>query len=293
MSASRLLTPVARILLFLQAALILTGGAVRLTGSGLGCPTWPECTYDSIAPEAGQVEGAFHAWIEFGNRLITVFVTLIALAMIIIVKKAKRRDLTLLALSQIGGVFAQIILGGITVLTHLNPIAVAAHFMPSIILIAAAQSLVTRSYRPRIEPVRSPLIYFHTALTFIVIAAGTLVTGAGPHSGDADSPRLDIPIATLAARHGYLVVELLLFTLLAIYWKFPGRNAEMQRRLIIFLGVTIAQGLVGLFQYFNGVPALLVALHLLGTSLLWIAAWQVRLTMFYDFSQTLRREKSK
>jgi len=290
MSSSRLLLPVARTLLFLQAALVLSGGAVRLTGSGLGCPTWPECTYDSFTPEAGQIEGAFHAWIEFGNRLITIVVTLIALVMIILVKKAKRKDLTLLSLAQLGGVFAQIILGGITVLTNLNPIAVAAHFMPSIVLIAAARSLVVRIRFERIEPVRSPLIYFHTALAFIVIAAGTLVTGAGPHSGDTESPRLDIPIATLAAKHAYIVIELILFTLLAIYWKFPGRTAEMQRRLIIFLVTALAQGLIGVFQYFNGVPALLVAAHLLGTSLLWIAAWNVQLTMFYDFGKK-RTEK--
>jgi cytochrome c oxidase assembly protein subunit 15 len=141
MLATRALTPVARLLLALQALLVLTGGAVRVTGSGLGCPTWPECTADSYFPVEGQAEGAFHAWIEFGNRLLTFALLFAAIAMIAVVLRAGRRDLRLLALAQIAGIFGQGILGGITVLTKLNPISVASHFILSIILIAAAQSL--------------------------------------------------------------------------------------------------------------------------------------------------------
>ena len=273
MTASRALTPVARLLLALQAILVLTGGAVRVTGSGLGCPTWPECTTDSYTPVAGQAEGAFHAWIEFGNRLLTFLLFFAALAIVALVIRAKRKDLRLLALSQIAGIFGQAILGGITVLTKLNPFAVASHFILSIILIAAAHSLLIRSQADRnLNPHRVKFIQIHTALTFIVIAAGTLVTGAGPHAGDSETPRLNIAITTITAIHGNLVIALLVLTIVGIYKKFDGFAPDAQRHLIIFLGVALAQGVVGYAQY------------LLGSSLLWIAAWRIRLTQFYTFT---------
>jgi len=284
MFATRALTPVARLLLALQALLVLTGGAVRVTGSGLGCPTWPECTADSYTPVDGQAEGAFHAWIEFGNRLLTFLLFFAAVAVVILVIRTKRRDLRLLALSQIGGIFGQAILGGITVLTKLNPFAVASHFLLSIILIAASHSLLTRSHSERIaNPVRVPFIQIHTALTFFVIAVGTLVTGAGPHAGDSETPRLNIAISTITALHGYLVVALLAITILGIYKKFPGYSIDAQKYLIVFLAIALLQGVVGYAQYLLGVPELLVIIHLLGSSLLWIAAWRIRATQFYTF----------
>ncbi len=286
MTAARALTPVARLLLGLQALLVLTGGAVRVTGSGLGCPTWPECTADSYTPVAGQPEGAFHAWIEFGNRLLTFLLFFAALAIVILVVRAKRRDLRLLALSQIAGIFGQAIVGGITVLTKLNPFAVASHFILSIILIAAAHSLLMRSKAERIAaPVRVRFIQLHTALTFIVIVAGTLVTGAGPHAGDSETPRLDIAIQTVTAIHGYLVISLLALTIVGIYKKFNGYADDAQRHLIIFLAIALAQGVVGYAQYLLGVPEVLVIIHLLGSSILWIAAWRIRLTQFYTLTQ--------
>ena len=265
---------------------MLTGGTVRVTESGMGCPTWPECTYDSFTPVPGQAEGAFHAWIEFGNRLLTFLLLFAALAVMILVIRAKRGDLRLLALAQIGGIFGQGILGGITVLTHLNPLSVAAHFVLSIVLIAGAHTLVTRSHAKRIDkPDRSPLIQLHMVLTFVVIAVGTLVTGAGPHAGDSDAPRLQIKIATITTIHGFLVIALLLYTIFGIYKKFPGALEESQRWLIIFLAVSLAQGLIGYIQYLNGVPEALVIAHLLGSVLVWIAAWRVRLTQYYTFDK--------
>lgn len=282
MTAIRALTPVARLLLALQALLVLTGGAVRVTGSGLGCPTWPECTADSYTPVAGQAEGALRAWIEFGNRLLTFALFFTAVAMVILVIRAGRRDLRLLAFSQIAGIFGQAILGGITVLTKLNPFAVASHFILSILLIAASHTLLIRSESTRIEiPLRSPFIAAHTLLSFIVIAVGTLVTGAGPHAGDAETPRLDIPVATIATIHGFLVVALILLTIAGIYKRFNNFAFDTQRYLIIFLAIALAQGVIGYAQYLLGVPEGLVALHLLGSSILWIAAWRVRLTQFY------------
>lgn len=285
MSATRALAPVARLLLALQALLVLTGGAVRVTGSGLGCPTWPECTTDSYFPVEGQAEGAFHAWIEFGNRLLTFALLFAAIAMVVVVLRSGRRDLRLLAASQIAGIFGQGVLGGITVLTNLNPISVASHFILSIILIAAAQSLLTRTRAVKIDnPKKSRYLTFHTLLTFIVIAAGTLVTGAGPHAGDSESPRLDIAVELVAGIHGYLVLLLILLTIAGIYKRFDNFADNTQKLLSIFLAITLAQGVVGYAQYLLGVPEGLVILHLLGSSILWIAAWRVRLTQFYIFN---------
>jgi len=286
MLATRALTPVARLLLALQALLVLTGGAVRVTGSGLGCPTWPECTADSYFPVEGQAEGAFHAWIEFGNRLLTFALLFAAIAMVAVVLRAGRKDLRLLALGQIAGIFGQGILGGITVLTKLNPISVASHFILSIILIAAAQSLLTRTRSVKVaQPKRSHYLTAHTLLTFIVIVAGTLVTGAGPHAGDSETPRLDIAVELVAGIHGYLVVVLILLTLIGIYKRFSNFADSTQRLLAIFLAITLAQGVIGYVQYLLGVPEGLVILHLLGSSILWIAAWRVRLTQFYTFEK--------
>ena len=132
------------LLLFLQSALVITGGAVRLTGSGLGCPTWPECTPGSYTPVPHQAEGQLHAWIEFGNRLLTFALVLSALVVLIHVLKTGRKDLRWLAAGQVLGILGQGVLGGITVLTDLHPLPVAGHLLLSITLIAAATSLYSR-----------------------------------------------------------------------------------------------------------------------------------------------------
>ena len=236
---------------------------------------------------AGQIQGALHSWIEFGNRLLTFLLFFTAIAMVAIVIRAGRRDLRLLALSQVGGIFGQAILGGITVLTKLNPISVASHFLFSMLLIAAAETLLIRSEALRIEnPVRSAFIQIHAALTFIVIVVGTFVTGAGPHAGDASAPRLHIAVATVATFHGFLVVALILMTLAGIYRKFVHFRRDSQRYLVVFLAIALAQGIIGYAQYLLAVPEGLVAAHLLGSSILWIAAWRIRLTQFYSFDNT-------
>mgnify|MGYP000137215191 CR=1 FL=1 len=146
--ATRVLAPASGLLLFLQAALVVTGGAVRLTGSGLGCPTWPECTPGSYTPVPHQAEGQLHAWIEFGNRLLTFVLVFASIAVLVAVLRAGRKDLRLLAAGQFFGIFGQGVLGGITVLTDLNPIPVAGHLLLSIILIAGATSLHSRRRSP-------------------------------------------------------------------------------------------------------------------------------------------------
>ena len=280
--ARRALAPLTGLLLFLQAALVVTGGAVRLTGSGLGCPTWPECTPGSYTPVPHQVEGQLHAWIEFGNRLLTFALFFAAIATIVAVFRSHRRDLRFLALTQILGILAQGVLGGITVLTNLNPLAVASHFVLSIFLIAAATSLHSRRHNPYVRTssphVRiSQFSFLHLLLSFAVIVVGTLVTGSGPHAGDLKAPRLDLNIQHIAYLHGGLVALLLLLTI-AFYFQGDHRY-ETKRWLAIFFLLALAQGAIGYIQYIQGVPELLVGTHLLGSSLVWIATWRVRLSV--------------
>ena len=280
--ARRALAPLTGLLLFLQSALVITGGAVRLTGSGLGCPTWPECTPGSYTPVPGQAEGQLHAWIEFGNRLLTFALFFAAVATVIAVFRSRRRDLRFLAATQVLGILGQGVLGGITVLTNLNPLSVASHFILSIILIAASTSLHSRRHHPFVRTssshVRiSQISVVHIWLSFIAIAIGTLVTGTGPHAGDVESPRLNFEIVTITRFHSASVWLLLIATLIFIFTK--NLNYETRRWLLIFLVITIAQGALGYIQYFLGVPELLVGIHLLGSVLVWIAAWRVRLSV--------------
>jgi cytochrome c oxidase assembly protein subunit 15 len=280
--AIRLLPTLTGLLLFLQGALVITGGAVRLTGSGLGCPTWPECVPGSYLPVEGQAEGALHAWIEFGNRLLTFALLFAALATVVAVVRSRRRDLRFLAATQILGILGQGLLGGITVLTDLNPIAVASHFLLSIALIAAATSLHSRRHHPQVRTsstqVRiSRISLIHITLTFIAIAIGTLVTGSGPHAGDVDAPRLDFAITTITRFHSAAVWLLVIIT--ALFYFSADLRFETKRWLRIFFVLTLLQGAFGYLQYFLGVPIGLVALHLLGSVLVWIAAWRTRLSV--------------
>jgi cytochrome c oxidase assembly protein subunit 15 len=270
------------LLLFLQSALVITGGAVRVTGSGLGCPTWPECTPGSYTPVPGQAEGALHAWIEFGNRLLTFALLFAALATVIAIFRAGRRDLRFLGATQILGILGQGVLGGITVLTDLNPLAVGSHLLLSILLIAAATSLHSRRHHPYVRTsstqVRiSRLSLAHINVAFIAITIGTLVTGSGPHAGDVDAPRLDFAITTITRFHSLSVWLLMAITLVFLFSK--SLNFETKRWLRIFLVLAIAQGGLGYIQYFLGVPEGLVVLHLLGSVLVWIAAWRIRLSV--------------
>ena len=281
MRAARALSPLSRALLISQAAIVVTGGAVRLTGSGLGCPTWPECTPGSYFPVENQVEGVFHSWIEFGNRLLTFVLVLFALATVIAVVRSGRKDLRILAAGQFLGIFGQGVLGGITVLTNLNPLTVAAHFLLSIILIAGATSLYSRRKRASVKTQVSAGLNryskFHILWAALVIALGTIVTAVGPHAGDRDVPRLDLKIQEITRMHSISVYVLILFSI--AYYMRKDISALTKRRLRIFLGISLAQGVLGYIQYFLGVPELLVGLHILGSTLVWIAAWQIWLSV--------------
>ena len=248
----------------------------------MGCPTWPECVPGSYLPVEGQEEGALHAWIEFGNRLLTFALFFAAVATFFAVLRSGRRDLRFLSATQILGILAQGVLGGITVLTHLNPLSVASHLLLSILLIAAATSLHSRRHQPHVRTSStqlriSRLSVAHIAVAFIVIAVGTLVTGSGPHAGDVDAPRLNFDISTIARFHSSSVWTLLFITF--IFYRSKDLRFETRRWLNIFLLLALAQGILGYIQYWLGVPELLVFFHLLGSVLVWIAAWRIRLSV--------------
>ena len=279
--ATRVLAPATGLLLFLQAALVVTGGAVRLTGSGLGCPTWPECTPGSYTPVPHQAEPQLNVWIEFGNRLLTFVLVIASAAVIIAVLKSKRKDLRLLAVGQFLGIFGQGILGGITVLTDLNPIPVAGHLLLSIILIAGATSLYSRRYTPVVfvkpTSLTSKISWVHIVTSFVVIILGTIVTGSGPHAGDAQAKRFDFDIRTVAWLHADAVIFLLGVTF--AFYVAQGTSDHSKKAIKVFALIALAQGGIGYIQYFTGIPEILVAAHLLGATLVWIAAWRIRLSV--------------
>jgi len=279
--ATRVLAPATGLLLFLQAALVVTGGAVRLTGSGLGCPTWPECTPGSYTPVPHQAEPQLNVWIEFGNRLLTFVLVIASAAVIIAVLKSKRKDLRVLAVGQFLGIFGQGILGGITVLTDLNPIPVAGHLLLSIILIAGATSLYSRRYTPVVfvkpASLTSKISWLHIVTSFVVIILGTIVTGSGPHAGDAQAKRFNFDIRTVAWLHADVVIFLLGVTF--AFYVAQGTSDHSKKAIKIFAIIALAQGGIGYVQYFTGIPEILVAAHLLGATLVWIAAWRIRLSV--------------
>lgn len=282
-SLSRLGLFLVRGLLVAQSAIVLTGGAVRLTNSGLGCPTWPECAPGSFLPSPHQAEDPLNIWIEFINRLLTFVLFAIAVAVVIWVLKSKRRDLRLLAASQVLGILGQGVVGGITVLTELHPAAVGSHFILSIALIGGAVALVERSKgypgrgdKDSTAPIARNLIRALLLLGVLVITMGIIVTGSGPHAGDTTAPRFGFEIRTVAWLHADLVIAfigLLIGYMLILNFAPVVNNQELlamrKAHAWRLFALTCAQGAIGYLQYFTGVPELLVMAHLLGAVALW------------------------
>jgi len=278
----RLRTALFGVLLFLQSALVVTGGAVRLTGSGLGCPTWPECTPGSYTPVPYQAEGQLHAWIEFGNRLLTFALLLSALIAVIYVLRTGRKDLRSLAAVQVLGILGQGVLGGITVLTDLHPLPVAGHLLLSMFLIAGATSIYSRRHEPRFKvaaPTKtlSLISQLHIVVAFVVLILGTLVTGSGPHAGDEKTQRFGFDIRSVAILHADAVIFLVGLTIALLVAASVAQSTK--KAIYIFFVVTLAQGAIGYTQYFTGIPEILVAAHLAGATIFWIAAWRIRLSV--------------
>jgi cytochrome c oxidase assembly protein subunit 15 len=275
-------------LLIFQCVIVITGGIVRITGSGLGCPTWPECAPGSYTPSPEQLEDPLHIWIEFGNRLLTFVLGIAALAALFYsLRFIPNLRIRLLALGQVLGIVGQAILGGITVLTGLHPTTVAAHLLLSIILISGALSLRQRVYGriPRsfeTQRLTRSLSKALVALGFVVIVMGTIVTGTGPHAGDDSSVRFDFDIRTVAWLHADLVIAFLglsLATLIAVRLgeREPARSVLL-RKIHLHLGISLSQGGIGYLQYFTGVPELLVIAHLIGAVSVWLSLWNFYIT---------------
>lgn len=275
-------------LLIFQCVIVITGGIVRITGSGLGCPTWPECAPGSYTPSPEQLEDPLHIWIEFGNRLLTFVLGIAALAALFYsLRFIPNLRIRLLALGQVLGIVGQAILGGITVLTGLHPTTVAAHLLLSIILISGALSLRQRVYGriPRsfeTQTLTKSLSKALVALGFVVIVMGTIVTGTGPHAGDDSSVRFDFDIRTVAWLHADLVIAFLglsLATLIAVRLgeREPARSVLL-RKIYLLLGISLSQGGIGYLQYFTGVPELLVIAHLIGAVSVWLSLWNFYIT---------------
>ena len=272
-----------------QTLIVVTGGLVRLTSSGLGCPTWPECVAGSITPTSTQTQ-AWHKYVEFGNRMLTFVLVVVAVATIAAIfthnrsrvrnGQAKRRDLTLLSVGSMAGIFAQAILGGITVLTGLNPLTVAAHFLLSIGLITVAYLLHYKLTQPEggphttvVHPYIRKALNLHFGLALAVIALGTLVTGSGPHAGDsADIKRLGFDPRVISWIHADMVLLFMGLTcglVVALFATDAPRVVRQAGVLVVIVG--FSQGLVGYVQYFTGLPWAVVAFHMFGACLLWIS----------------------
>jgi cytochrome c oxidase assembly protein subunit 15 len=259
------------LVVFSQAAIVVTGALVRLTGSGLGCPTWPQCAADSFVPVESQVEG-FHKWIEFGNRLLTFVVFAIAILSFayLLYQRRKRRSLPKnvlkLAAIPVLGTIAQAILGGITVLTDLNPYTVAAHFLLSIVIIyfsvlnriiAEFPAIIYKSANQNI------LARLLLLVGSIVIFLGVITTGSGPHAGDEVAQRFSIDTQIVAWLHADMVW---LFTGLIIASYFVNRNLWLYKLTITVL----LQMVVGYSQWFTDLPWALVAIHVALAVTLWV-----------------------
>jgi cytochrome c oxidase assembly protein subunit 15 len=258
--------------------IVVTGGAVRLTGSGLGCPTWPRCTGSSLVPTR---ELAAHGVVEFTNRMLTFVLTVAAIAVVVVVFRSIRRDLRKLAVISFLGIPAQALLGGVTVLTGLNPWTVAAHFMLSMVLVGVATTLWLRSREPGVgQPLLNRgfglLVAGVAAAVGAVLVVGTVVTGSGPHSGDPKAGRTGLDPLQISQLHADLVFLLIGLTaalLVALYaTDAPGRVRRAVRDLLI---VELAQGVVGFVQYFTNLPIALVLVHMAGAVL--ITAYTARL----------------
>lgn len=273
-----------------QVLIIVTGAAVRLTGSGLGCSDWPKCEQDRfLAPMEG------HALIENGNRALSAVVLAAVIATILgaLWRVPYRRDLLAWATGPLLGVIAQILIGAVVVRLELAPVSVVGHFLVSVALVWATTVLVERAgHEPTPGEPRVPrgvvrLSRAVVAAALVVITTGTLVTATGPHGGDDVADRLTwFDISEIARVHGFAGLTLLALTLAAV-WLVRGRaDAGLRRRSALLVAALVAQLTVGYVQYLTGVPPLLVAAHVLGSALVWIAVLRFHLGLFHHATTT-------
>ncbi len=266
----RVLVPFAWANLVANIGIVLTGGAVRLTGSGLGCPTWPRCTEESYVPHG---ELGINGAIEFGNRLLTYVLVVVAAtcwAAALAARAERGSKPVRLASVILLGIPAQAILGGITVLTDLNPWIVAGHLLVSMAIIAACVVLlddVRGPSRRAAPPGAQRLAWLVLVVGWVVLYLGTVVTGSGPHSGDLDARRNGLDPQLMSHVHAWAVYLLLALTVGAAVLARRLRNPVLVRAAGGLLVIELAQGVVGFTQYFLDLPELLVGLHMLGAAL--------------------------
>jgi heme A synthase len=268
-----------------SALIILSGAAVRLSQSGLGCPDWPSCTANSLAANGVTGDPLIHRWVEFGNRLVTVAIFIIAIGVCIAVWRfrppggRRRRDLLWLASAQPGFIVVQILLGGAVVRTKLNPALVSLHFLASVALVAATVGLYVRCQEgsgpavPRVaRPVRLAALGI-VGTVALMMTAGTVVTGTGPLAGAAGVPRYHLPLEGVTQLHadiGWLLAGLMVALLLGLHLTAAPPAAVRLGWLL--LGLIGLQGVIGYTQYFTGLPAGLVWFHVAGSVAIWITA---------------------
>ncbi len=264
----------------LQVLIIVTGGLVRLTGSGLGCPTWPQCVPGSYTPVPHQAQG-FHKYIEFGNRTLTgVLLVAAVLALVAVLVRGRQRHLVVGTALVLGLVLFQAVLGGITVRFGLHPATVAAHFLVSAALVAIATHVYLTRFEddgpttPRVPALVRTVASVTCLVGAVVLALGTVVTGSGPHSGDADTPaRFGFDPRTISWLHAdavMLFVGLVVAAWIAVRLT-EGDDGRAARAWGGVLLVTLAQGVLGYTQYLTGLPWLLVLLHMLLAALMVVA----------------------
>lgn len=270
-----------------QSAIVVTGAVVRVTASGLGCPTWPECAPGSLIPTAEQVE-SWQKFVEFGNRLLTFVLAALAIAAVVAIIRQRRRwrasgtstrpALLILAAVPLVGTIIQAVLGGVTVLTDLHPATVSAHFLVSMGIIAAVVALVARSADPSdgnvilLVPTLVRLLSWAVlAATAVVVFLGVLVTGSGPHSGDVGiDARFGFDFQMISWLHAdavWLFLGLLIGLLISL--AIAGNAPKARRRAVLLLIVAGVQGVIGYTQYFSGLPEVLVIFHVIGAVLIW------------------------
>jgi cytochrome c oxidase assembly protein subunit 15 len=264
----RYLRPLGWATLVANCVLVVTGGAVRLTASGLGCPTWPRCTDRGFTPHGAL---SMHSAIEFGNRTLTFVLTAIAVATFVAAWQSARRDLRILALVLALGIPAQAVIGGITVLTDLNPWVVSFHLLCSMAIIALSVLFLRRLDGPAPESRSGPIValaWTTYAVGWVVLYVGTVVTGSGPHAGDVDAPRNGLDPLQLSQLHADVVLLFVGLTL-GLVFALPavGASAEAVRAARVLLAVEVSQGAIGFVQYFTDLPVVLVGFHMLGASL--------------------------
>jgi heme a synthase len=264
--------------------IILTGAAVRLSQSGLGCTNWPDCTSTSLVASGATGDSLVHRWVEFGNRLVTVAIFVVAIGVFVAAWQYRadgdrRRDLVWLAAAQPAAIIAQALIGGLVVLTKLNPALVSLHFLASVALVAAAVALYVRcqeSRQPGVPLAPRPVQLTALGVVGVValmMTAGTVVTGTGPLAGARDVARYKLPIEGVTQFHadiGWLLGGLVIALLLGL------RLGKAPRRAVrlgwLLAGLIMLQGAVGYAQYFSGLPAGLVWVHVTGSTVIWVAA---------------------